>query len=362
MKHLAVDSRMLHASGIGTYIHNLLPRVIEALPDVHFHLLGNLEELKGERFVSGHNVVLHRATSPIYSAREQLTLLRKIPSGCDCFWSPHYNIPLGYRGKLVVTVHDVLHLAMPQYVGGLHKRLYARFMFAAIKRKARAIVCDSEFTASEVVRLTGVDRSKVTVIHIGVDDSWQAVEKRKRPHPRPYLLYVGNVKPHKNLRGLIEALNLLAAKVPHDLVIVGRKEGFITGDSAVGHVAAQLGGRVKLTGFIDSHLLQQYYAFADLLALPSFYEGFGLPPLEAMACGCPSAVSNIASLPEICRDAALYFDPYDTNDIAEKIHSALTDTALRDRLVARGRERVKQFSWERTAEAFVRLLDRVAAE
>lgn len=356
---LAVDIRMLHASGIGTYIRNLLPRIIKARPEIHFHLLGNQDEMSRENYVTEDNVTLHDVTAPIYSIAEQLNLPAKIPPGCELLWSPHYNIPWFFRGRLIVTVHDVFHLAMPQYVRGPHRRFYARQMFAAIKRKAAAVACDSQFTAAELVRLTGIDEARVSVIPIGVDDTWHNIKTEARPHTKPYLLYVGNVKPHKNLVGLLEAFDSLKDRVSHDLVIVGRREGFITGDQVVGQKAAALAERVHFTGFIEQARLQQYFVHAELLVLPSFYEGFGLPPVEAMACGCPCVVSRVASLPEVCGDAALYCDPYDVSDIADKILTVLNDSDLRVKLIARGHLRSRVYSWEKTARTFGDLLTSV---
>jgi len=138
-------------------------------------------------------------------------------------------------------------------------------------------------------------------------------------------------------------------RIPHDLLIVGQREGFITPDEAVGAKALELGNRVHFTGHVDNATLQQCYAHADALVFPSLYEGFGLPPLEAMACGCPAAVSRAASLPEVCGDAALYFDPHNESDIAEKIERIVSDVELRSELVARGKERAHSFRWQDTA-------------
>src|SRR3712207_4177952 len=145
---------MLHASGIGTYLRNLVPLIISACPYAEFCLVGKLDEMSAHRWAHGKNVALVDCRAPIYSVAEQFELFQKIPKGTELFWSPHYNIPLLYRGRLLVTVHDVLHLALPQYLGGLHKRLYAKAMFAALRRKADAVLCASNFTKDELVRLT----------------------------------------------------------------------------------------------------------------------------------------------------------------------------------------------------------------
>jgi glycosyltransferase involved in cell wall biosynthesis len=341
---LIIDFRMYNASGIGTYITNIVPFLIDKFDVI---LLGKVNEINF--FYKKAKVI--ECNSSIYSIQEQFELFNKIPK-CDIFWSPHYNIPIFpiKAKKIIVTVHDVFHLAMLEYVEGIHKRLYAKALFTAIKYKANKIICVSKFSAKELVRLTGVNPDKITVIHNGVNKEWFEIKKEKRPHNKPYLLYVGNVKPHKNLVRLLEAFELLANKIPHDLIIVGKKEGFITGDTIIEKKAISLKQRVHFTGYVDNKLLHQYFVHAETLVFPSLYEGFGLPPLEAMACGCPVIVSNAASLPEVCGDAAIYCDPYSVEDIANKIEQLLADKNLQQEMRLKGIERAKQFSWEKAAK------------
>src|SRR5690606_23809850 len=129
--------------------------------------------------------------APIYSHREQLELRRRTPVHAGIFWSPHYNIPVLRPDKLLVTIHDVLHLARPEFVQGRHSRFYARAMFEAVNRRAAAVVCDSTFTADELRRLVGIDGRKVTVVHLGVEDAWFEARGARAPYPKPYFVYVG---------------------------------------------------------------------------------------------------------------------------------------------------------------------------
>jgi glycosyltransferase involved in cell wall biosynthesis len=340
---------MLHAPGIGTYLRNLVPLVIDACPDIKFNLLGNIKELRQFKWAERDNIMLIDCQSPIYSIAEQFKVLRKIPKSTTLFWSPHYNIPILYGGKMLVTVYDVFHLAMPELVGGLHKRLYAKAVFKAVRQKAAAIITISNFTKEEFIRLVGKGRQEIYPIYIGVAESWFNIEKNNNPHDKPYLLYVGSVKPHKNLANLVEAFGSIIGKIQHDLVIAGRKDGFITADKKVESEAAKLGNRVHFTGYVNDEILRQYFIHAAALVFPSMYEGFGLPPLEAMACGCPVIVSNAASLPEVCGDGALYCNPYSPQDIADKIWLVLNDTALVETLRQKGLERAKKFTWGKCA-------------
>jgi glycosyltransferase involved in cell wall biosynthesis len=358
---LAIDARMLKSSGIGTYLSNVLPRVIRLYRGERVHLIGDAQELGRLPWTRDGKVTVADCLAPIYSIREQLRLPRLIPQDTDLLWSPHFNVPLLYRGTLLVTIHDVLHLAIPQFMPGVHKRLFARVLLAAVRRKARAVICNSRFTADELTRVVGVPASRIEVIHMGVDEGWFAVEERTRPQEKPYFVFVGNVKAHKNVAGLVDAFRRIAGKVPHDLVIVGQKEGFITADRKVEGGAAALGGRVKFTGLVDDALLKRYVACAEALVLPSFYEGFGFPPLEAMACGCPAIVSDRASLPEICGDAALYCNPDDAQDIAARMLEVATSEALRAALREKGLQRARQFTWDRCARETVALIERLQA-
>ena len=346
---LAIDARMLSRSGIGTYVSNVLPRLIPHYRGGRVHLIGERGELARYPWARGEGVSVVDCASPIFSLDEQLRLPRAIPTGIGLFWSPQFNIPLLYRGRLLVTIHDVLHLAMPWFMEGAHRRLYARALLGAMRLKADRIICDSHFTAGELMRVVGVKSSRIDVVHLGVDEAWFSVDKGARPHDRPYFVFVGNVKAHKNVAGLVQAFQSLAQKIPHDLVIVGQKEGFVTGDRGVESGAAALGARVKFAGLVDDALLKRYVGWAEALVLPSFYEGFGLPPLEAMACGCPAIVSASASLPEVCGDAALYCDPHDVEDIAAKMLQVATDGATRGLLREKGLQRARQFSWDKCA-------------
>ena len=354
---ITIDARWLNASGMGTYLRNVIPGIVVAFPERKFTLLGNIEEIESLKLAYSGKVEIVEAKSKMYSLAEQIEIPRIIPKETKLYFAPHYNIPLLYRGKMLVTVYDLFHLAMPGLVGGLHKTIYARFMFNAVRRKVDAILTISKFTKNELVRFTGEGLQPVYPIHLGVDKSWFDVKPAGNPHGKPYLLYVGNVKPHKNLGALIMAFSFLINDIPHDLVIVGKKEGFITSDTTSIFEAAKLQGRVSFTGYVTEEALKQYMAHADVFVFPSLYEGFGLPPLEAMAAGCPVIVSNTASLPEICGDAALYCDPYRPRDIADRIMELLGDNVLREVLIRKGREHARKFNWNACIKETCEVID-----
>ena len=361
MPVITVDARMVKAAGIGTYLRSLLPRLLSRAPDWRFVLIGRKEELEGFSWTRNPQVTLVQSSYPIYALGEQWEIPRLIPPGTDLYWQPHYNIPLFYQGKLLVTVHDLLYLDAPGIPGGLHKQLYARLMFSALRRKADGILCVSGFTKERLLFHRRKGKVEPTVVYNGIDESWFQTRKGPRPSEKPYLLYVGSVKPHKNLVRLIAAFKSLLVKVPHDLMIVGKKEGFITGDKQALTAAEALGDRVKFTGDFDHEdpRFRQYYLHAEALILPSLYEPFGLPALEAMACGCPVLLSKAEALPEVYGEAAEYFDPMDPGDMAQKIQKVLEDEDLRKNLSRKGMERARLYSWDKNADQTLGVMRRI---
>jgi glycosyltransferase involved in cell wall biosynthesis len=298
----------------------------------------------------------------VYSIKEQIAFRRLGVSANEIWWSPHYNVPLLHRGRLVTTIHDVAHLALPQFFGEWKKQMYAKLMFEAAARKSHSIICVSQFTADELLRRTSADARKVHVIHNGLDEKWFEPNRGERPSARPYILSVGNVKTQKNLQRLINAFMKIQARYDVDLMLVGRKEGFLAGDSAVLDLAGVPEGRLQFTGYVSDSLLRSYYAHAEALVFPSLYEGFGLPPLEAMASGCPVVASNAASIPEVCGDAVIYCDPLSVDDIADKIKLVLDlKGSERLTLLENARKHAARFDWKRCARQTWEILQHAGA-
>ncbi|MFX3617534.1 MAG: glycosyltransferase family 4 protein [Sporolactobacillus sp.] len=344
---ISVDMRMIDSSGIGTYISNLVPLIIKRIEKAEFNLIGDRKKL--EKFSSYPNVRICHCNTPIYSLREQIDLLKCIPRETVLFWSPHYNIPLFYRGAMLVTVHDVFHLAMKQYVSGLIKKLYANLMFKGVKYKASKVLTVSYFTKEELLKYVNIKGEQIAVTPNGISKKWFHLVNGTRLCQKPYILYVGNVKPHKNLSSLIKAFELIENKTECDLVIVGKKDGFITEDTRIQEITKRNEQRIHFTGFVEENVLINYVQNASLFVFPSLYEGFGLPPLEAMASGIPVAVSDIPPLHEVCGNAAAYFNPFDEKNIAETVLNELalgTNSAKRKLLI----NQAENFQWEKCAE------------
>ena len=358
-RSIAIDVRMAAGrSGIATYIRNVVPRVLASRPDWRFSLLASRDTVRD--WPAAANVAVVRCACGIYSLAEQIELPVRTFSA-RVFWSPHYNIPLAARAKLVVTVHDVCHLARPDLYGGVLRQTYARRMLGTVRRNASEVMFVSDFSRLEFERHVGRPRHSSTVLN-GVDGArLSSPERGASPHPRPYVLFIGGAKPQKNLATLARALESMAGAEP-DLVILGSMEDHRTVDrEAVARIAA-LGARATVVGDADDDALRRFLSHADALIMPSLYEGFGLPALEAMAAGCPVVAARAGSLPEVCGDAALYCDPLDAGDIARQIAVVRRDSALRARLVAAGRRRAAELSWDSTAARVTDVLERAMSE
>lgn len=356
---VTIDVRMYRMSGIGRYLQNVMPGLIPRLNAQKIRLLGDPADIANESWAGDPRIELREFRAGIFSIAEQMAGMSR--SHGDLLWVPHFNVPMLFRGKLLVTIHDVCLLAHPETLPNELHRWYARRLLKSAASRAAAILCDSEFTASEVQKFLGVDRSHIVVAYPCVREPSNA---STYPQPEvgdlPYLLAVGNIKKHKNLGPLIAAFERIKDQIPHSLIVVGKKEGFLNPDSQFSGASELMDGRVRFTGHVSDQELEGYYEHAEALIFPSLYEGFGYPLVEAMAKGCPVACSNASCLPEIAGDAALLFDPSSIDDIANAIMTIVGDGNLRAFLKERGLVRARHFergaSVEKTAFVINQLL------
>jgi glycosyltransferase involved in cell wall biosynthesis len=358
-KTLCIDARMVNSSGIGVYISELL---MPLAGHYSLILLGDPAQLS--KYSNIATIIPFLA--PIYSLKEQYQLFKLVPK-CDIFWSPHYNVPvLPVKAKYrVATIHDAYHLALALDLGRV-KKLYARLIMRKALSLSKRVITVSNFSKNEIIHYTHGEAEKIQVIYNGVDQHphVQAFEflQPKYKLPEKYILFVGNVKPHKNLSALLESYLLLDNTITnkYKIVIVGKIDGFITGDEKIFELVNNnpvLKKNVQFTDYVDDDAISGIYKNASLFVFPSLYEGFGIPPLEAMSNHCAVAASDIESIKEICNSAVIYFNPYDKNNIAEQISLVLNDSELRLDLVKKGAERCQLFSWENSAQAHIKLFN-----
>lgn len=258
--------------------------------------------------------------------------------------------------KLVVTIHDVAFLTYPESFSGFFK-VYYRFLMPIIIKRADKIITVSNYSKKEIEKYYPRAKGKVEVIYLGFDKNFQKIENIKKKNQ---ILYVGSLNNRKNYIGVLKAFELLN----HDdfkLLIIGNFSTNFALDESSKEVIrkAKLNPNIEFKSNIDNNKLIQIYNESKLFLFPSFYEGFGLPVLEAMACGTPVICSDSSSLPEVGEEAVVYCDSYDINDIKEKIEQVLKDEKLQQYMVEKGYERAKLFSWEKSAKEHIKVFQKV---
>jgi glycosyltransferase involved in cell wall biosynthesis len=345
---LLFDARHIRQSGIGTYIRTQLPYLEEAVTRHRLSLAVLVDHEPPPDLSAGTDVVIASpAHAAMYSPGEQLAWRRVFAAMRPrAVWLPHYPYPLarmlpGNRRMLTyVTVHDTIHL-LPRDVSGQNwaRRLYARAMLGADARSCRRIFTPSAATEMTVKKI--VRSAPVLVTPIPVDEVWfTPADPDLAPVRDRYVLYVGNTKRHKNLLLLLEAFAELAPSIPHKLVIAGGGASLRTLDERIRRWAERNRERVVLTGQLDFAVLRSLVASAELLVMPSLYEGAGLPPLEAMASYTAVLSSDIPSLRETCGDGSDYFDPYNRAGLTDLIRTYCADDVARAALAERGHTHV----------------------
>ncbi|UCH42709.1 MAG: glycosyltransferase family 4 protein [Dehalococcoidales bacterium] len=254
------------------------------------------------------------------------------------------------RNPFIVTVHDMIRFCFGFDQETVTEKLMLKLDMRCIRR-ASHIITVSQRTKKDLIEHLRIPEAKISVIHNGIDHSVLR-PGAVRAMEKPYILYVGSERPRKNLTRLVEAFALLKKEFPGlKLVKVGEPGRSREYRRSLMMKLDSLGitGDVIFTDHASEQELAAYYSSAVLLAYPSLYEGFGLPPLEAMACGCPVVASKVASLPEVVGDAGILIDPYDVDELARAMREVITDDRLREDMVARGLKQASRFSWEKTA-------------
>ena len=276
----------------------------------------------------------------------------------DVYWQPNF-IPLEeIKAKKVVTsVHDFSSILHTEFHPKERVEYFKEYFFKNIKR-SDLIICFSEFTKKEVLKYFDFQDNQVKVIYHGVKEDFLKNTNNIKLNfeiPKKFILSVGSIEPRKNLIGLLKAYNSLDEnlKKEYKLVLVGFK-GWE--NKQIMKLIDQNKDNIHYLGFITDTELAKVYNLATCFVYPSFYEGFGLPPLEAMACGTPVVSSNLTSLPEVCGEAVLYCNPTDDNDIKNQIEKILTDKKLQKELIAKGLKQSQKFSWEKSAIAHQNIL------
>jgi glycosyltransferase involved in cell wall biosynthesis len=369
---IAIDVRKYNDFGIGTYIRNLIHQLALIDQSTEYVLLCRPED-RARVAVPRPNFRTVVEPAPPYSISEQIRIpvtLRR--EHVDLFHAPHYVLPPLIHCRSVVTIHDCIHLMFPQYLPGRLAYAYAKLQLWTAAHRSDRVLTVSETSKLDILRRFRIPADKVTVVYNAIDERLAlppAEEDFERVRARyqlkdPFALYVGNIKPHKNLERLIDAFHELRQESAFEtlkLVIIGDEISRYQGLRRAVH-RHKLHKHVRFFGFVPFETLAVLYRLARVFVFPSLYEGFGLPPLEAMYFGTPVVTSNVSSLPEVVGDAALLVDPYSSTSIAEGMRRALTDDDLRAALREKGMARAREFSWEQSVrsirEVYGEVMDR----
>ena len=358
---VGIDARKLTDFGIGSYVRNLIESIARR-PEAQAYAFriyvrgedrGALPELP-------ENFTVVEEDSPGYSISELTRFAwRLLRDRLDLFHATHYVIPPLARARAVVTIHDIIHVLYPQFLPNRAALIYARVMIRRALKRADRILTVSYNSKRDLVDYFGIPPARIDVVYNGVASRFRAdVPRAERDRvaaryglPRPYLLFLGGEKPHKNVRNVIRAFAEARREraLPHCLVLAGpmprnrnRVEALIS--------ALELDGCVQRPGVVPEEDLPGLYAGADAFLYPTLYEGFGLPVIEAMACGVPVLTSSTSALQEVAGGYAYLVDPMDVSAIARGIVTLATDPARRAEFAELGRRRARDFSWDRAAE------------
>ncbi len=371
---IGIDARLFgpEQGGLGRYIEQLILH-LEKIEGPHEFIIF----LRKKNWDSYHPINPHfkkvLADIPWYGWREQFFLTKMInKEHCDLVHFPHWNVPLCYRRPFIVTIHDLLLLHYPSQKASTLSPLYYRLKQGLFRlvlnhaaRKAKHIITVSEFSKQDIAATLRIPTEKISVTYLApyetADQSNETALNEKKPKTnnlkslginRPYILYVGVAFPHKNLDSLLKAWKLFCQNHGHayQLVLAGPNNYFyqkLQSDS--------MATNVIFTGFVSDNTLAELYANAALYVFPSLYEGFGLPPLEALRHCVPVVASSASCLPEILGDGADYFDPLDIQMMATTLWRGLKDLALREKILATGPKTLSRYSWAATAEKTMQL-------
>lgn len=264
----------------------------------------------------------------------------------DLYWQPNFIPNGGIKAqKIVTTVHDFSWEIYPEFQPKERVKYFKKYFYSSLQG-CDHIITGSKFTKDEIMERTGIAPEKISVIYHGIDHT--LFYPKLNPKKQKYILSVGSIEPRKNLKNLLLAYSLLDTTLKDDyhLLLVG---GSGWENAEIMALITKLDKWVHYSGFVSDEELSILYSGASLFVYPSLYEGFGIPPLEAMACGAPVIVSNVSSLPEVCLDAAFYVNPLDIEAIKEGMVCVLKNTLLREEFIVKGLARAKEFSWEKSA-------------
>jgi glycosyltransferase involved in cell wall biosynthesis len=373
---IAIDIRRMSEFGVGTYIRNVARTLGRLDRDNKYLLIGSPAKMReiGPLPPNFHSVPLLAPERSLQGYREFRTALQRLD--CDLVHIPNlFSIPRALPCPYVMTVHDMLeHMSRAREQAGFWRSLHFQLTRRVLRGAAR-IFAVSQFTKSEIEKLFGIPSDRIEVVYNAIDERFlhghataadrELIIKRYQV-TYPFLLYAGRISAHKNVVRMIEAFSSLKAELDKEdlypdlkLIIIGDD---LSGNPDLRRTVIRSGVQndVRFLGFVPIEVLRIFYDLAKIFVFPSLYEGFGLPPLEAMAHGTPVVTSNVSSLPEVVGKAAVLVNPENIFEIRRALYRVLTDQPLRDRMKERGYEQAKKFSWDKSVRRILEVYEQLA--
>jgi glycosyltransferase involved in cell wall biosynthesis len=361
---IAIDIRRMTEFGVGTYIRNVVRTLGRLDHDNKYLLIGPSAKVQeiGPLPPNFHTVPLDAPERSLKGYREFRAALKRL--ACDLLHVPNlFSVPRALPCPYVMTVHDMLeHMARAREQSGFWRSLHFQLTKHVLQGASR-IFAVSNFTKIEIEKLFGISSTRIEVVYNAIDERFlhghaSAAEReliaQRYQVAYPFLLYAGRVSPHKNVVRMIEAFSALKTELEKDRAYPDLKL-IIIGDDLSGNpdlrrtvVRSGVQNDVRFLGFVPIEVLRIFYDSAKVFVFPSLYEGFGLPPLEAMAHGTPVVTSNVSSLPEVVGSAAVLVNPENVFEIMRALHKVLMDQPLRDRMKERSYQQAEKFSWEKS--------------
>lgn len=377
---IGVDLRVLAGGsygGIAQYLLGLLPELFKVDENIKFKLFFNAYKKKLSHYdwLEAENVKLFKFNFPnrlLFASSKffDYPKLDYLVCGADVFFSPHFfSAPLSARCRSVVTFHDLSFIRYPEFFSW-RENIWHRLEMNPRRQAQRAdkIIAVSESTKSDLVNLFEVKEEKIKVIYSGINSRFDLLKdprsnlhqiKVKYNLPKNFFLFLGTLEPRKNVLGILKSFSYLKStgQLPKEsaLVIAG-PSGWLYGEAIKFYRTSPFKDSIYFIGPVKEEDKLCLFQLARVFVYPSFFEGFGFPPLEAMAAGVPVITSRISSLPEVAGDAALLVDPYNIKEMAEAMRNLFLDEKLRESYIKKGLERVKRFSWRKSAEETLKVL------
>jgi glycosyltransferase involved in cell wall biosynthesis len=373
---VAIDIRKINEFGVGTYIWNLVRNLAGIDDENEYLLLGSNRNFHELGPLPPNFRHLYQSDSETFWQNQCALPFTLRKHHVDVVHVPHHEAPMLVPSRLVVTVHDCVHLLFPARNESKFRKYRTYLRTRRVVRSAQHIVAVSESTKDDLISIFKLPASKISVVYNALDERSaqdHTPAERRQVLERyqlkdPFILFSGKIRSHKNVHRLIEAFAVLKMELSDDERYRNLKL-IIIGDDVSKHpylrltvVRSGVQDHVRFFGFVPFPILRVFYQSAVLFAFPSLYEGFGLPPLEAMANRTPVIASNTSSMPEVLEDAAMLVNPENVFDIARGMRTILTDDLLRQRLIQRGTEQVAKFSWRLAAEQVIDTYRRLASE